>query len=447
MTRTLIDVWNDCLKVIKEHIPDQSFNTWFLPITPYKLVQNKLIIQVPSQFFYEFLENNYVSVLRKALDYSLGKDGQLEYTIEIDRKLQYNANATAYKKETLSDKTQPSFNQPNIQNPFEFVKTQHEKFDSYLNKDYTFDNYIEGDCNRLARAASFAVAQKPSTTSFNPLMIYGGVGLGKTHLIQAIGNYIEKTDDTKKVLYVSTEKFTSQFINAIRDNNLRDFMSFYMQVDILIIDDVQFLSGKEKTQETFFHIFNHLHQTGKQIIMTSDRPPRELSGLEDRLLSRFKWGLTADIQTPDLETRIAFIKNKVTHENGYMSNEVVEYLAHSIDSNIRELSGVVISLLGDAALTRREIDVEMARYRIKSIVEESDKNISIEKIIEEVTQFFNVKLSEIKGKSRLREVVMPRQIAMYLAKNYTEMSLKNIGYHFGGRDHSTVIHGIQTVND
>ncbi len=442
------DVWNDCLRVIKDSIPEQSFSTWFSPIIPYKYANKKLVIQVPSQFFYEFLENNYVNVLRKALDYAIGKDGQLEYTIIIDRQMPNTGGKPNGITNTAALKPAEGPMRPIARNPFDVKEINKTAFESYLNKDYTFSNYIEGDCNRLARAASFAVAQKPSTTSFNPLMIYGGVGLGKTHLVQAIGNYIEQHFEEKKlVLYVSSDKFTSQFINAIRDNNLPDFMSFYMQVDVLIIDDVQFLSGKEKTQETFFHIFNHLHQSGKQIIMTSDRPPRELSGMEDRLLSRFKWGLTADIQSPDLETRIAFIQNKVESEQGEMSEEVVEYLAHSIDSNMRELSGVVISLLGDASLTRRKIDVEMARFRIKSIVDENERTISVERIIEEVTDHFNIKLSEIKGKSRLRDVVMPRQIAMYLAKQYTALSLKNIGYHFSGRDHSTVIHAIQTVND
>ncbi|MDT4858166.1 Chromosomal replication initiator protein DnaA [compost metagenome] len=224
-------------------------------------------------------------------------------------------------------------------------------------------------------------------------------------------------------------------------------MNFYMMVDVLIIDDIQFLAGKEKTQETFFHIFNHLHQSGKQIVMTSDRPPRELSGMEDRLLSRFKWGLTTDIQTPDLETRMAIVQNKLATEKAEMDIEVVEYLANCVDSNVRELEGVVNSLIVDSALLQRKIDIELAKYRIKSLVEESQKAISIDKIIDVVTTHFNIKVSDIKGKTRLREVVLPRQIAMYLTKEFTELSLKTIGYHFGGRDHSTVIHAIQTIND
>jgi chromosomal replication initiator protein len=444
-------VWQDCLSVVRENVTEQSYKTWFEPIIPYKLVNKRLIIQVPSQFFYEWLEDNYVKILRKALDFAIGKDGQLEYSIIIDRGPTKPVTVPLPKPEPTKAKSN-FFNNADpdrkIKNPFDIKALTETQYDSFLNKSYSFDNFVEGDCNRLARAASFAVAQKPSTTSFNPLMIYGGVGLGKTHLVQAIGNLIAETSEKKMfVLYVSSEKFTSQFINAIRENSLQDFMSFYMQVDVLILDDVQFLSGKEKTQETFFHIFNHLHQSGKQIVMTSDRPPRELSGMEDRLLSRFKWGLTADIQAPDLETRIAIIHNKVQEEKAVMDSEVVEYLAHCIDSNVRELEGVVISLIADSSLTRRKIDLDMAKFRVKSIVEESQKVISIDKIIEVVTDYFRIKIIDIKGKTRLREVVLPRQIAMYLAKEYTPLSLKAIGYHFGGRDHSTVIHAIQTVND
>jgi chromosomal replication initiator protein len=334
-----------------------------------------------------------------------------------------------------------------VKNPFQMKDLDSLSLDSYLNPNYTFDNFVEGDCNRLARAAGYAVASKPGITSFNPLMIYGGVGLGKTHLVQAIGNFMKNKAIGKFVLYVSSEKFTSQFINSIKNNSLQDFMNFYMQIDILIIDDVQFLAGKEKTQETFFHIFNHLHQSGRQIVMTSDRPPRELDGVEDRLLSRFKWGLTADLQTPDLETRIAIIQKKVQAEGIEIDYEVIEYLAHSIDTNIRELEGVMISLLAQASLTRREIDLELAKTTLRHLVKDSQREVTINTIIEAITEYYKVRTPDLKGKSRLREIVLPRQVAMYLAKDLTNLSLKSIGYHFGGRDHSTVIHAIQTVND
>jgi chromosomal replication initiator protein len=311
-------VWQNCLKMIRESISEQSYKTWFEPIIPAKLEGKKLTIQVPSQFFYEWLEENYVHLLRKSLDYSIGRDGMLEYSIIIDSgNRQKNEPQIAINMPPVNN---PQYAKPDnhnadvVKNPFQMKDLDSLTLDSYLNPNYTFDNYIEGDCNRLARAAGFAVASKPGVTSFNPLMIYGGVGLGKTHLVQAIGNFMKNKSNNRFVLYVSSEKFTSQFINSIRNNSLQDFMNFYMQIDVLIIDDVQFLAGKEKTQETFFHIFNHLHQSGKQIVMTSDRPPRELEGVEDRLLSRFKWGLTADLQTPDFETRIAIIQKKVQAE-------------------------------------------------------------------------------------------------------------------------------------
>jgi chromosomal replication initiator protein len=452
-------VWENCLKVIRQHTSDQSFKTWFEPVMPYKLNGKKLIIQVPSQFFYEWLEDNYVQLLRKALDYSIGPEGQLEYSIVVDRGDKSN-NRPAQSVGTNQNTNQNTYQQPQnnryyreelpkqVKSPFELRDLNSLQADSFLNLSYSFDNFIEGDCNRLARAASYAVAEKPSVTSFNPLMIYGGVGLGKTHLVQAIGNYIKNSSHNEKfVLYVSSEKFTSQFINAIRNNSLQDFMSFYMQVDVLIIDDVQFLSGKEKTQETFFHIFNHLHQSGKQIVMTSDRPPRDLKGMEDRLLSRFKWGLTADLQSPDLETRIAIIQKKLQQEGVTIDFEVIEYLAHSIDSNVRELEGVMISLIAQASLTQKTITLELAKRTLNHIVTESEKEVNIDTIIAVITEHFGVRIADLKSKSRLRSYVIPRQVAMYLAKELTNLSLKSIGYHFGGRDHSTVIHAIQTVND
>ncbi|RFS17938.1 chromosomal replication initiator protein DnaA [Emticicia sp. C21] len=447
-------VWQNCLKVIRDSISEQSYKTWFEPIIPGKLEGKKLTIQVPSQFFYEWLEENYVHLLRKSLDYAIGRDGMLEYSIIVDsgdQKKKEPPIAINMPQHSSPvgrvDNNNHNNNQEQVRNPFEMKDLDSLNLDSYLNPNYTFDNFVEGDCNRLARAAGFAVASKPGVTSFNPLMIYGGVGLGKTHLVQAIGNFMKNRAANKFVLYVSSEKFTSQFINAIRNNSLQDFMNFYMQVDILIIDDVQFLSGKEKTQETFFHIFNHLHQSGKQIVMTSDRPPRELEGVEDRLLSRFKWGLTADLQTPDFETRIAIIQKKVHAEGISIAYEVIEYLAHSIDTNVRELEGVMISLLAQASLTRRDIDVELAKSTLRHLIKDSEKEVTIDTIIESVTEHFKVRIPDLKGKSRLREIVLPRQIAMYLAKELTNLSLKSIGYHFGGRDHSTVIHAIQTVND
>ena len=434
--------WNKCLSRIRESIGDQGFETWFKPIVPVKLENKVLTIQVPSQFFYEYLEEHYVNLLRGVLDQELGKDYRLEYSVVID------TGGKGHQPYTI-----------NLQDSGRNVEKQKENgrreitamdlfgYDVNLNPAYTFDNFVEGDCNRLARSAGYAVAQRPGVTSFNPLMVYGGVGLGKTHLVQAIGNMILNGDNKKIVHYVSSEKFANQFFDAIKNNRIQDFSQFYSKVDVLIIDDVQFFEGKEKTQEIFFHIFNHLHQSGNQIIMTSDRPPKDLDGLMERLVSRFKWGLTADLQQPDYETRIAIIKRKMQSDGINIPDNVIEYLAYSVDTNVRELEGVIISLIANASLTKKDIDLELAKQTLQSIVHDIDSEVGIDYIQKTVSEYFKISIDQLKDKTRKKEIVMARQIAMYFSKEYTNLSLKSIGYHFGGRDHSTVIHAVQAVND
>ena len=408
MQREAYLVWQKCLEVIKSNISEQSFKTWFEPIVPDQLLGKTLIIQVPTQFFYEWLEENYVHLLRRALDEAIGRDGMLEYSMVIDSgevhnkpPITVNIPVTQSVQEAKPDNFEVTIRQqPSIT---EFKDRDSFKLDNYINQNYSFESFVEGDCNRLARAAGIAVAQKPGVTSFNPLMIYGGVGLGKTHLVQAIGNYIKNKNDQKSVVYVSAEKFTGQFIMAIKENNLQHFNNFYMRVDVLILDDVQFLSGKEKTQETFFHIFNHLHQSGRQIIMTSDRSPRDLEGLQDRLLSRFKWGLTTDLQTPDAETRTAIIMKKCQAEGIQIPYDVIEYMANSIDTNVRELEGVVTSMIAQAVLMRREVDLDLAKAVLKNLIADSEREVSIDTIIEEVTGHFKISIVDIKGKTRLRD--------------------------------------------
>jgi chromosomal replication initiator protein len=450
MQNEVRQVWFKCLEVIRAEVNEQSFKTWFEPVTPLRVSGNTLTIQVPSQFFYEWLEDNYVHILRKAIDYALGRNGMLEYSIVVDKGDRKNPPITYNVPNQKPNPSTPFIKKPEpdlYQSPFLLKDLDSLELDSYLNSHYTFEKFVEGDCNRLGRSAGMAVAQRPGVTAFNPLMIYGGVGLGKTHLIQSIGNYIKDTQPNKFVLYVSSEKFTNQFINAIKNNTLQAFTNFYLRVDVLIIDDVQFLAGKEKTQESFFHIFNHLHQTGKQIIMSSDRPPRELQGMQDRLLSRFKWGLTADLQQPDFETRIAIIQKKLQADGIYINDVVIEYLAHSIDTNVRELEGVIVSLMAHASLNRREIDMELAKSTLRNIVLDTEKEVTADNIIEAVINHFEVELVDLKSKSRKKETVFPRQVAMYLMKEFTNLPLKSIGYHFGGRDHSTVIHAVQTISD
>jgi chromosomal replication initiator protein len=438
--------WKSCLRVIQDQIGEQAFETWFKPIVPLKLERNVLTIQVPSQFFYEWLEEHYVGLMRHVIDEQLGKEYRLEYSVVIDGGDAHNQPyAVSLPNNSKAGKSN-GFGK-NISNPFHLSRRDHPRFDSQLNRNYTFENFIEGDCNRLARSAGLAVAQRPGVTSFNPLMLYGGVGLGKTHLAQAIGNDIKQSLDDQFVLYVSSEKFTNQFFEAIKNNIIQEFSNFYLQVNVLIIDDVQFFEGKEKTQEIFFHIFNHLHQSGKQIVMTSDRPPKDLVGLMERLVSRFKWGLTADLQQPDYETRIAIIQRKMQSDGIHIPDNVIEYLAYSVDTNIRELEGVLISLIANASLVKKDIDLELAKQTLRSIVHDIDSEVGIDYIQKTVADYFKMGVAELKDKTRKKEIVMARQLAMFFSKEYTSLSLKTIGYHFGGRDHSTVIHAVQTVDD
>ncbi|OYX93274.1 MAG: chromosomal replication initiation protein DnaA, partial [Sphingobacteriia bacterium 35-40-5] len=434
-------------------IPAQSFKTWFEPIKALRLDGNVLTIQVPSLFFYEWLEEHYVGLLRKTVKKQLGEEGRLEYNIVVEKSstsipyttnMPSNGNGAEGKNQSMP---MPISLNKDIKNPFVIPGLKKLQVDPQLNQNYTFENFIEGDCNRLARSAGYAVAGKPGGTSFNPLMIYGGVGLGKTHLAQAIGNEIKRTLTDKLVLYVSCEKFTQQFVDALKNNNINDFVNFYQAMDVLIMDDVHNFAGKEKTQDIFFHIFNHLHQSGKQLIITSDKAPKDLSGLEERLLSRFKWGLSADLQIPDLETRMAILNKKMYSDGIELPSEVIEYVAHNIDNNVRELEGAMVSLLAQSTLNKKEIDLNLAKSMLKNFIKNSSKEISMEYIQKLVCEYFEVPIEMVKSKTRKREIVQARQISMYLAKLHTKTSLKSIGAFFGGRDHSTVIYACQTVDD
>jgi len=453
MIETSTAVWENCLKIIKDNVPTQSFKTWFEPIKALKLDGSVLTIQVPSLFFYEWLEEHYVNLLRKTIKHELGADARLEYNIVVD-------NATANSKaQTINIPASPNGELKNpsvpipvtvpssIRNPFVIPGLKKINIDSQLNSKYSFDNFVEGDCNRLARSAGFAVANKPGGTSFNPLMIYGPTGLGKTHLVHAIGGAIKDRFPEKQVLYVNAEKFTQQFVESMKNNTINDFKNFYQLIDVLIIDDVHNFAGKEKTQDIFFHIFNELHQTNKQIVLTSDKPPKDLIGVEDRLLSRFKWGLTADLQIPDFETRMAILYKKMQLDGIELPQEVVEYVAHNIDSNMRDLEGAMVSLLAHSTLNKKEIDLPLAKQMLKNFIKNSSKEISIEYIQKLVCEYFEVPVELLKSQTRKREIVQARQISMYLAKSHTKSSLKSIGMHFGGRDHSTVIYACQTVED
>ncbi|MBE7176128.1 MAG: chromosomal replication initiator protein DnaA [Mucilaginibacter polytrichastri] len=452
MEKTSTSVWESCLRIIKDNIPAQSYKTWFEPIKSLRLDGSVLTIQVPSLFFYEWLEEHYVGLLRKTIKKELGDQGRLEYNIVVEQSstkpyttnIPSNGNGAESKNQSMP--VPVSINK-DIKNPFVIPGLKKLQVDPQLNQQYTFDSFIEGECNRLARSAGYAVARKPGGTSFNPLMLYGGVGLGKTHLAQAIGNEIRNTLPDKLVIYVSCEKFCQQFVDSLKNNNINDFVNFYQAMDVIIMDDVHNFAGKEKTQDMFFHIFNHLHQSGKQIILTSDKPPKDLAGLEERLLSRFKWGLSADLQTPDLETRIAILKKKMYHDGIELPSEVVEYVAHNIDNNVRELEGAMISLLAHSTLNKQDIDLNSAKVLLKNFIKNTHKEISMEYIQKLVCEYFEVPVDMVKSQTRKREIVQARQISMYLSKAHTNNSLKSIGNFFGGRDHSTVIYACQTVED
>ncbi len=447
------EIWNNCLKVIRDNVPSISFRTWFEPIIPLRLEEKVLTIQVPSPFFYEYLEEKYIEIISKTLRKELGYDAKLEYSIVMENNnlnsRPYTVKFPARNQTDLKNKpvSMPLTEESGIKNPFIIPGIKKLSIDPRLNPENSFDNFIEGECNRLARSAGYAVANNPGGTAFNPLLIYGDSGLGKTHLAQAIGIEIKNKFPDKVVLYVNANRFQTQFVESIRNNNKNDFLHFYQMIDILIIDDVHEFAGKEKTQDIFFHIFNHLHQSGKQLILTSDKPPVELQGLEQRLLSRFKWGLSADLQIPDYETRIAILRKKTYKDGIELPEDVIEYIATHITDNIRELEGALISLLAQSTLNKKEITIELAKEMIDKLIKNTKREVSIDYIQKVVCGYFEIPVDSIQTKTRKREIVQARQVAMYFSKNLTKASLATIGSQIGGKDHATVLHACKTVNN
>lgn len=432
-------IWNKCLHYIRSKVSEQTYKTWFTPIVAKEFQDGLLTIQVPSQFFYEWLETHHLPLLKQAVRQEIGPHGKLAYAVVIDK---------GNKKQKPLVVNLPTYPGPTIKNEDNHTVSsfQHEIF--HLNPNYIFDNLIEGSCNQLAKSAALAVAKQPGGTAFNPLMLYGNIGLGKTHIAQATGNAVRTVFPEKKVAYISSEKFTTQFVDALRNNKVRFFIEQYLTVDLLILDDIQFLAGKEKTQEIFFHIFNHLHQLSKQLIITSDCAPSDLKGLQERLLSRFKWGLTADLQCPDFETRVAIIQSKVAADGICFPSDLVYYIAKHVDTNIRELEGVVISLIAHASLTKKDINITLAQQVLKHIVQQHPIiATTIEAVQHATAAHYQISLESLKGRSRKKEIVIARQTAIHLSKKYTTHSLKSIGAYFGGRDHTTIIHALQMVED
>jgi chromosomal replication initiator protein len=441
-------VWNACLGLIQESINPQAFKTWFLPIRPISFSGSELTIEVPSQFFYEWIEENYSAHVKQALKQVIGAEARLIYSIVVDKS---QLQPVTIELPHQNTPTPPDVNPGTMTETGDAVararfNSNRARFETNLNPKYTFSTLIRGDCNSLAFAAAKSIAQNPGQNAFNPLVIYGGVGLGKTHMMQAIGNAVRENRITESVLYVSSEKFAIDFVNAIQNGNIQEFSSFYRNVDVLIIDDIQFFAGKEKTQEEIFHIFNTLHQSNKQIILSADRPIKEIKGIEDRLISRFNWGLSTDIQPPDYETRKAIIQSKL-HQSGVMlDGTVIEFIATNVTHNVRELEGCIVKLLAAHSLDNQEIDLQFTKSTLKDIIRYNTKQLTLEVIEKAVCAYLSITSNDLKGKSKKKEIAVGRQIAMYLGKIMTDSSLKTIGLHFGGRDHSTVIHALNTID-
>ena len=454
MSAKAVAVWNKCLLFIEDNIKPQAYKTWFLPIVPLKISDHVLNIQVPSKFFYEWLEEHYVKLLKTALQKELGPDARLVYSIRMENRFGNNnaftENIPSSNRSVINpqqvDAPLHSHN-AELKNPFVIPGIKNLQIESQLNPNYSFENFLEGDSNRLGRSAALAVAAKPGGTSFNPLLIFGGVGLGKTHLAHAIGVEIKEKYQDKTVLYIAAEKFTQQYIEAVKKNTRNDFIHFYQLLDVLIIDDVQFLSGKTGTQDVFFHIFNHLHQNGKQVILTSDKAPVDMQDIEQRLLSRFKWGLSAELQLPNYETRISILKNKLYRDGVEIEEDIIEYVAKNIKTNVRELEGAIISLIAQSSFNKAEITLDLAKEVVMKFVKNTKREVSIDYIQKVVSDYFQMDVETLQSKTRRRHIVQARQLAMYFAKKFTKASLASIGNQIGKRDHATVLHACKTVDN
>ena len=429
MNNDLKSLWEKTLNIIKGEMSEVSFNTWIKSCEPISISSNIIRISVPNSFTQDILEKRYKDLVVNSIEAACSKVYTVEFMVASDIQ---EAEEKEEKKSKIDDRGSITVN---------------DEMSSLLNPKYTFASFVIGNSNRFAHAASLAVAESPAK-AYNPLFIYGGVGLGKTHLMHAIGHYVLQNNSNAKVVYVSSEKFTNELINAIRDDKNEEFRNKYRNVDILLIDDIQFIAGKERTQEEFFHTFNALHDANKQIILSSDRPPKEIPTLEDRLRSRFEWGLIADIQAPDFETRMAILKKKADVEKLNVANEVMVYIATKIKSNIRELEGALIRIVAYSSLTNRPITVELASEVLKDIISnKQNRNVTIDVIQDVVAGYFNLRIEDLKSQRRTRNVAYPRQIAMYLSRKLTDMSLPKIGEEFGGRDHTTVIHAYEKISD
>lgn len=446
------DLWRACLSYIQSRLPSESYFTWLAPTQVLELHGSTLVIGAPNKFVVDWIKSHYAALIDEAISAALGRPGQhrLEVRASNDGNGNGHNDATALLDEDggiESDDTTDVVEVVRFDDPNRIRRTADARGKAQLNPKFTFDSFVVGQSNQLAHAAAEAVAEMPGLTKFNPLFIYGSVGLGKTHLAQAIGNMVLENNPDAGVIYVTSEKFTNEFIDSLSRKTMSAFTSRYRTVDVLIIDDIQFLSGKESTQEQFFHTFNALHQTGKQIVLTADRAPRDIKGLEERLLSRFQFGLAADIRTPDFETRMAILKKKLEGEDIILPGDVLAFIARGAHSNIRELEGALVRLLAVSSLNKTEITLETAQQVLRDTLSPTRKPITVSAINGVVSSTFGIAENMLLSKRRTQDVAMARQVAMYLARTLTSMSLKTIGAEYGGRDHSTVIHAVNVVRD
>ena len=440
-------IWGRCLTIIENIVNPGAFETWFKPIRPVSFENGALTVEVPSEFFREYIENYYLDVLKKVIKREIGADARLIYKVrpvKVQPPLTYPA--THYNTPENKPVTVPTYTQSGTPNPFVIPGVQRVKINPQLNPNYCFGNLVKGECNKMGITAGESISVHPGKTSFNPLFLFGGPGLGKTHIAQAVGIAVKEKYPELVVLYVPASRFKTQYMDAIMNNRLTDFIAFYMKIDVLIVDDIQDMSSKG-TQAAFFQIFNHLHQSGKQLIFTSDRPPVELQNFEERLLSRLKWGLSVELQRPDFATRLSMLKARSFREGVQVDEDVMIFLATRITSNFRELEGALISLLANATFAHRGITVEMAEKLTDKIVGEQKNDVTIDKVQKAVCQYFNITRDTLLSKSRKRQIVQARQIAMYMSRNLLNCSLSTIGSEIGGKDHATVLHACTTVQD
>ncbi|MFH1856200.1 MAG: chromosomal replication initiator protein DnaA [Candidatus Omnitrophota bacterium] len=423
MEQTVDKLWHSIIQELEKNLNPRSVETWIKPLRPLEIKDDLLIIEAPNKFFKDWLEEHYKEEILKNARLS-GTVASVSFVVGKSEKVVTETPRAPKKERAVSVSS---------------------TVDTYLNSRYSFDNFVIGPSNRFAHAAALAVAESPAN-AYNPLFIYGGVGLGKTHLMQAIGQYLLKNNSQAKTLYISSEKFTNQLISSIQNRSTLNFRNSYRTVDVLLIDDIHFIAGKESTQEEFFHTFNALYDSRKQIVISSDRPPKEIPGLEERLVSRFEWGLVTDVQPPDLETRIAILKKKAEKEVVEVPNDVAFFIADRIKANIRELEGALIRVVAYALLIGKKINVDLVKEVLKeTLLQEEEKRITIEAIQKKVAEYFDIRLSDMTTKRRTQAIAYPRQIAMYLTRNLTDFSLPKIGEAFGGRDHTTVLHACEKL--